>query len=96
MDEILDIHGVRLVVENKGDCFAALNEASGAHPQDVSSDEMSDEEYGSSDEAVVGKKRTNYVIGQGHAFLKAARVCGPRGAHRAEGILRVSRQSQPV
>ncbi|KAK8967129.1 hypothetical protein KSP40_PGU011630 [Platanthera guangdongensis] len=25
MDEILDIHGVRLVVENKGDCFAALN-----------------------------------------------------------------------
>ncbi|KAK8921529.1 hypothetical protein KSP39_PZI020753 [Platanthera zijinensis] len=24
MDEILDIHGVRLVVENKGDCFAAL------------------------------------------------------------------------
>ncbi|KAK8953557.1 hypothetical protein KSP40_PGU016397 [Platanthera guangdongensis] len=25
MDEIFDIHGVRLVVENKGDCFAALN-----------------------------------------------------------------------
>lgn len=25
MDEILDIHGIRLVVENEGDCFAALS-----------------------------------------------------------------------
>ncbi|KAK8949806.1 hypothetical protein KSP40_PGU000284 [Platanthera guangdongensis] len=33
----------------------AKQEASGAHPEDLSSDEMSDEEYGSSDVAVVGK-----------------------------------------
>lgn len=33
MDEIHDIHGLRLIVENEEDCFAALNVVHGLWPK---------------------------------------------------------------
>ncbi|KAK8967032.1 hypothetical protein KSP40_PGU008053 [Platanthera guangdongensis] len=53
--QIMDIHLEGAAQESLLQTSPSRGEASNAHPKDVSSDEMLNEEYGSSDEVVIGK-----------------------------------------